>query len=69
MIHERISSVSKVLRDLQSQVSQDVQDVLRQAAVVLDAASDEVEQMETLMPIAGTGEAAQTATPQAEPCG
>ncbi len=65
MIHERISNVSKVLRDLHGQVGQAVQDVLHQAAVVLDAASDEVEQLETLMPIAGTGEAAQTATPQA----
>ena len=65
MIHERISNVSRVLRDLYGQVGQEGKDVLRQAAVVLDAASDEVEQMETLMPIAGTGETAQTATPHA----
>lgn len=65
MIHEKISNVSTVLRDQAGRVPEEVWCVLRQCAVVLDAASDEVEQMETLMPIAGTGETAQTATPHA----
>lgn len=65
MIHEKISNVSTVLRDMLEQVGEDARCVLHQAAVVLDAAADAVQQMETLMPIAGTGEAAQTATPQA----
>jgi hypothetical protein len=65
MIHEKISNVSTVLRDMLDQVGEDARCVLRQAAVVLDAAADAVEQMETLMPIAGTGEAAQTVNPHA----
>lgn len=65
MIHEKISNVSTVLRDMLEQVNEDARSVLRQAAVVLDAAAYAVEQMETLMPIAGTGETAQTATPHA----
>ncbi len=65
MIHEKLSNVAMVLRDQAGQVSEDVWCVLRQAAIVVAAAAEAVEQLETLMPIAGTGEKAQAATPHA----
>lgn len=65
MIHEKLSNVAMVLRDQAGQVGEDVWCVLRQAAIVVAAAAEEVEQLEPLLPIAGTGEPAQAATPHA----
>ena len=65
MIHEKISNVSMVLRDMGGQVNEDVWIVLRQAAIVLDASAEAVKNLENLLPIAGTGEAAQDAPARA----
>jgi hypothetical protein len=64
MIHESISNVANVLDDLRQHVTQEESEVLRQACVVLTAAAEDVQNLETLLPIAGTGEE-YSATPAA----
>jgi hypothetical protein len=65
MIHEKISNVATVLRDLRQHVGEEEGEVMRQACIVLTAAAEDVQNLETLLPIAGTGEAAQHAPAQA----
>ena len=62
MIHESISNVATVLDDLRQHVTQEESEVIRQSCIVLEAAAEDVKNLETLLPIAGTGEAA-SATP------
>ncbi|MBU1041301.1 MAG: hypothetical protein KKF77_09415 [Proteobacteria bacterium] len=65
MIHETLIDVAAVLRDLREHVGTEEADVLRQACIVLEAAAEDVVNLETLLPIAGTGEAAQHVAAQA----
>jgi len=65
MIHESIANVANVLDDLRQHVTQEEGEVIRQACIVLDAAAEDVKNLEALLPIAGTGEAAQHAPAQA----
>ena len=64
MIHESISNVANVLDDLRQHVTLEESEVIRQACIVLDAAAEDVKNLEPLLPIAGTGEEC-SATPAA----
>ncbi|OIO05283.1 MAG: hypothetical protein AUJ49_01580 [Desulfovibrionaceae bacterium CG1_02_65_16] len=64
MIAETITNVANVLDDLRQYAAPEEAEVMRQACIVLTAAAEDARNLETLLPIAGTGEA-RSATPAA----
>jgi hypothetical protein len=65
MIHEKITGVTQALRSLGGHVHESVWELLRVACAELDDAAEAAKNLENMLPIAGTGEAAQHAPAQA----
>lgn len=64
MISDTITNVASVLDDLRQYTAPEEAEVMRQACTVLRAAAEDARDLETLLPIAGTGEP-RSATPAA----
>lgn len=65
MIAEKITGASNTLRGLAGQVHEEVWELIRVACAELEDAAEQAKNLETLLPIAGTGAAAHNATPRA----